>query len=155
MSFTPPNGVAFHITDEIPVADLCASLRRVISFLQNLDVSSPRLRLYHDWWEHDGLHFDKGSINFHELFAMVETPRALFDATPDEHAVFVGIAPEDSRWYLRFRAEWDADEKNIVGRLAVILPSELGAAFKQEVVASVQLPLAEMSSEYYYKKVNA
>ena len=155
MSFTPPNGVAFHIVDEIPAGDLCASLRRVVAFLQNLDVSSPRLRLYHDWWEHDGLHFDERSIDFHKLFAMVETPRAILDATPDEHAVFVGIAPENSRWYLRFRAEWDADEKNIVGRLAVILPSELGAAFKQEIVSSTQPLLAEMSSESFYKKVNA
>lgn len=155
MSFTPPNGVAFYIADEIPVADLCVSLRRVISFLQNLDVSSPRLRFYHDWWEHDGLHFDERAIDFHKLFAMVETPRAILDATPDEHAVFVGIAPEDSRWYLRFRAEWDDDGRNIVGRFAVILPFELVAAFKKEVESSADRQLAEMSSESYYKMVNA
>jgi hypothetical protein len=155
MSFTPPNGVAFHIAEEIPVADLCDLLRRVISFLQNLDVSSPRLRLYHDWWEHDGLHFDERATDFHKLFAMVENPRAILDVTPDEHAVFVGIAPEDSRWYLRFRAEWDDDETNIVGRFAVILPSELVTAFNQEVASSVQHPLAETSSETYYKRVNA
>jgi hypothetical protein len=155
MAFNPPNGVAFHITDEIPVADLCALLRRVIAFLQNLDVSSPRLRLYHDWWEHDGLHFDERRTDFHKLFAMVDTPRAILDATPDEHAVFVGVAPEDSRWYLRFRAEWDGDEKNIVGRFAVVLPAELVVAFKQEIVSPADHPLAEMSSESYYKRVNA
>jgi hypothetical protein len=153
MSFTPPDGIAFHIADEIPVVDLCALLRRVVVFLQDLSLSSPPLRLYHDWWEHDGLHFDKGFIKFHDLFAMVETPRALFDATPDDHAVFVGVAPEDSRWYLRFRAEWDADEKNIVGRFCVILPSGLVATFAQEVLPSANHPLEQMPSESYYKQV--
>ena len=154
MAFTLPKGVAFQVTEEIPVADLCVLLRQVVTFLQNLDVSSPRLRLYHDWWEHDGLHFEERHTDFHKLFAMVETSRAILDATPDEHAVFVGVAPEDSRWYLRFRAEWDGDEINIVGRFAVVLPADLVVAFKREVVSSAQHPLAEMSSEYYYKRVN-
>ena len=153
MSFTPPNGVVFRIAEEIPVADLCELLRRVVRFLQDLSLSAPSLRLYHDWWEHDGLHFDKGGIKFHDLFAMVETPRAVFDATPDEHAVFVGVAPEDSQWYLRLRAEWDCDEKNIVGTFAVILPSDLVAAFAEEVQSSAKHPFEQLSSESYYREV--
>jgi len=155
MPFTPPNGVAFHIADEIPVVDLCALLRRVVVFLQDLGLCSPSLRLYQDWWEHDGLHFDKGSIKFHDLFAMVETPRAIFDATPDDNAVFVGVAPQDSRWYLRFRAEWDADEKNIVGRFDFILPSDLVAVFTREVLPAMKQPYEQMPSESYYKEVIA
>jgi len=153
MPFTPPNGVAFRIADEIPVADLCTEMRRVVVFLQNLTPTSPSLQLYDDWWEHDGLHFDKGCIKFHELFSMVETPRTLFDATPDDHAVFVGVAPEGSRWYLRFRAEWGADEKNIVGRFDVILPSDLVAAFTQEVLSIAKHPFEQVPSESYYKGV--
>ena len=155
MPFTPPKGVVFRIADEIPVADLCSEMRRVVVFLQDLSLSSPLLRFYHDWWEHDGLHFDKGSIKFRELFAIAETPRALFDAAPDDHAVFIGVAPEDSRWYLRFRTEWDADEKNVVGRFDVILPSDLVAAFTREVLPGVKHPFEQVPSESYYKEVIA
>jgi hypothetical protein len=84
---------------------------------------------------------------------MVETPCAIFDATPDEHAVFVGVAPEDTQWYLRFRAEWDDDEKNIVGRFAVVLPPESAAAFTKKVASSAESPFVESSSQTYYKNV--
>lgn len=146
-SFSPPPGVVFQIEDEISAGELCALLRRVAVFLQELEPSSPRLRLYHDWWEHDVLHFDERAITFHELFEMIETPRAVFDATPDEHAVFVGVAPEDARWYLCFCAEWDAVQKNIVGRCAVILTSGLVAQFRNEVVVSEVHRMVEESSD--------
>jgi hypothetical protein len=153
MPFSPPSGVVFHTADEIPVDDLFALLRRVVTFLQNLELSSPRLCLYHDWWQHDGLHFEKGCLTFHDLFTMVETLRAIFDATPDDHDVFVGIAPENGRWYLRFRAEWDSDDRSIVGRFAVIVPSDSAGSFRTEVTASFGHLLAEESSESYYKSV--
>jgi hypothetical protein len=153
MSFSPPGGVTFHTAEEVAVSDLCALLRPVVVFLQGLQMSSPRLRLYHDWWQHDGLHFDRRAITFHDLFAMVETPRAIFEATPDDHEVFVGIAPEDAGWYLRFRAEWDADDRSIVGNFAVTVPSEKAPAFATEVAALSQHRLVEEAAERYYERV--
>jgi len=140
--------------EEIPVADLCTGLRRVATLLQGMQVSNPRLRLYHDWWQHDGLHFEKGPMTFHDLFAMIETPRAAFEATPGDHDVFVGIAPEDGHWYLRFRAEWDADDRNIVGDFAVTVPVESAAAFRTGFAATpLKDALVEEMSAGYYKKV--
>jgi hypothetical protein len=153
MSFSPPRGVTFHTAEEIGVSDLCALLRRVAVFLQGLQLSSPSLRLYHDWWQHDGLHFDRRAITFHDLFAMIETPRAIFEATPDDHEVFVGVAPEDAGWYLRFRAEWDSDHRSIVGSFAVTLPSERVPAFTTEVAALSQHRLVEEAAERYYERV--
>ncbi len=155
MSFSPPPGVTFHTTDDVLVAVLSTVLRRVASFLQGLQLSSPPLRLYHDWWQHDGLHFERQRITFHDLFGMIETPRAAFEATPDDHEVFVGIAPEDSSWYLRFRAEWDADDQSIVGGFAITVPCDLAAAFRAEVASSFEHQLVEEASESYYRRVMA
>jgi hypothetical protein len=153
MSFSPPDGVTFHTDEELAVADLCTLLRRVAVFLQSSQVSSPNLRLYHDWWQHDGLHFDRCAITFRDLFAMIETPRAIFEATPDDHEVFVGIAPEDTGWYLRFRAEWDADDRTIVGSFAVTVPFETASAFTAEVAAPSQHRLVEETAARYYERV--
>jgi hypothetical protein len=151
MSFSPPQGITFHREDGIAITELCALLRRVAVFLQGLQLSTPALRLYHDWWEHDGLHFERRVITFHDLFAMVETPRAIFEATPDDHDVFVGIAPEDARWYLRFRAEWDGHDQGIVGEFAITVPSELATGFRTEVGSEHRL--VEEGAESYYKRV--
>jgi hypothetical protein len=151
MTFSPPQGITFRTEDEIAVNDLCAVLRRIARFLQGLQLSSSPLRLYHDWWEHDGLHFDRGVITFHDLFAMVEMPRAIFEATPDEDEVFVGVAPEDAHWYLRFRAGWSGDNRSIGGKFAITIPSELAADFRAEIAAERRL--VEESAESYYKRV--
>ena len=153
MSFSPPSGVTFHTTEDIPVAVLSAILRRAASFLQASQLSSPPLRLYHDWWQHDGLHFEKQRITFHDFFGMVETPRAIFEATPDGHEVFVGVAPEQSGWYLRFRAEWDADGQGIVGGFGITVPSDLAAAFRKDIASSFEHQLVEEPSESYYRSV--
>jgi hypothetical protein len=148
----PPSGVVLYVDDEIPVVDLCAMLRRVVIFLQSLELSPKRLRLYDDWWQHDGLHFTRHTITFHELFQILETPRAIFEATRDDDEVFVGIAPEDARWYLRFRAEWDADYQNIVGRFSVTLPPESAPILKGEIAPSLSKRFREESAEAFYAR---
>ena len=153
MAFSPPHGVTFHTESEIAVTDLCALLRRVAAFVQGLQVSLPRLRLYHDWWQHDGLHFERGAITFHDLFAMVATPRAIFESTPNEDEVFVGVSPDDAGWYLRFRAGWDADDESIVGSFAVTLPAERAQIFSMDVADSSEHRLVEEAAESYYARV--
>jgi len=152
MSFSPPKGVTFH-TPKIALADLCKLLRQSVAFLQELQPSSSSLRLYHDWWQHDGLHFDRQALTFQELFAMVQTPRAIFEATPDDDEVFVGVAPEDGGWYLRFRAEWDADGRKLVGGFAVTVPAEKAPAFSTEVGATSPHRLVGEPAERYYERV--
>jgi hypothetical protein len=153
MTFSPPDGVTFHIAEEVAVSDLCVLLCRVVVFLQGLQSSSESLRLYDDWWEHDGLHFSRSTITFHDLFAMIETHPAIFEATPDDFGVFVGVASEDAGWYLRFRAELDSDDHSIVGRFAVTVPSVIAPAFSTEVSALSQHRLIEEAANRYYERV--
>jgi hypothetical protein len=151
MSFSPPAGVTFHPAGEISASDLCELLQRVVAFLQGLQLSSPKL--YHDWWQHDGLHFDRGTITFHDLFMMVETPRAIFEGTPSDDEVFVGVAPENTVWYLRFRAEWDAEGKSIVGSFAVTVPMENAPSFATKVAAGSRHRLFEEPARTFYERV--
>jgi hypothetical protein len=155
MAFSPPDGVTFHIAEEMAVSDLCVLLQRVVVFLQGLQSSSANLRLYEDWWEHDGFHFSRHAITFHDLFAMIETPLAIFEATPDDFDVFAGVASEDAGWYLRFRAELDSDDQSIVGRFAIIVPSARAPAFSTEVAALSQHRLIEEAADSYYERVIA
>ena len=143
MAFSAPDGITFHTVEEIAVSDLCVLLRRVAVYLQGLQSSPASLHLYHDWRQHDGLYFDRRAITFHDLFAMIETPRAIFEATPDDHEVFVGVASKGAGWYLRFRAEWDSDDRNIVGSFAVTVPFERAPAFSTELATLSQHRLIE------------
>ena len=152
MAFSPPQGVTFHTEDEIAVNDLCMLLRQTAVFLQGLQLSSPTLCLYHDWWQHDGLHFEHGTVTFHDLFTMVATPRSIFESTPADHEVFVGVAPEDASWYLRFRAEWDADGQTIAGSFAVTVPPDSALAFAA-AVAVFEHGLVQESADKYYERV--
>jgi hypothetical protein len=153
MTFSPPNGVTFHTAQEVAVSDLCVLLQRVAVFLQGVQSSSASLCLYHDWWQHDGLHFARCALTFQDLFTMIETPHAILEATPDDHEVFVGVASEDAGWYLRFRAEWDSDDRSIVGSFAVTVPSERAPAFSTAVAALSQHRLIEESADKYYARV--
>ena len=155
MPFSPPDGITFSTSEEVPVFDLCVLLRRISIFLRGVSSPSTDLFLYDDWWQHDGLHFSRGTITFDDLSAMVETPRALFEATPDEHAVFVGIAPRDAGWYLRFRVESDPDQRTMVGSFALTVPSEAAAAFNAEVAAGSGYPLVQEAAGRYYDRVIA
>jgi hypothetical protein len=149
--FSPPGGIAFHTAEDIEADDLCILLHDVIVFLGTLEPPPRKLCRYDDWWQHDGLHFARGSITFGELAAMVETPRTMLEATPDNEAVFVGIAPEDARWYLRFRTERDADDHRIVGRMALILPAESAHAFATTISAHDRALVQEATEACYAK----
>lgn len=50
MSFSPPNGIAFHTVEEVEASDLCAVLRDVVAFLDTLQPQRRKLRLHDDWW---------------------------------------------------------------------------------------------------------
>ncbi len=78
-TFQKPAGINFHCPDDVAVDALSRALCRVCSFIQDLEQSS-ELSRYEDWWEHDGLHFYRESLDMHGLFGLVESPRAWFEA---------------------------------------------------------------------------
>ena len=125
---------------------------RIASFLQN---ASPYagLHRYEDWWEHDGLHFYRGPIDFNVLYGMINSPRNLLQSTPADDFVHVGVAPEDNSWYLRYRAEWDDEGFNLIGSCALVLPQMLAEKFRNELPANFGVEAKEQSSETYYREV--
>lgn len=147
--FVRTQGFCFFTEDEIDVITISLTLRDAARFFQATDPNA-KLYRYDDWWEHDGFHSEHGSLDFSDLLALLSTPRTLLESTPDEHAVFVGIAPEDSRWYMRYRIDWNDEETGLTGRFAVILnPMDAVAFRKIESISS----LAELASDIYYSKV--
>ena len=147
--FNRPSGNCFQFGDEVPAADLSTLLCRVVSFLQEVDPYT-KLHKYDDWWEHDGLHFSRGPIDFDAFFGLVNSAKRLLETTPDDDYVFVGIAPEDNSWYLRYRVEWDDDETNPVGRSDVILTRLIADQFRQIDWQELAPYVSEVDAESFY-----
>jgi hypothetical protein len=155
MLFTPPIGVAFHTEDEVRGDELVAAVRRVVAFLEGFIWTPNELRVFDDRWEHDGLHFERKCVKYADLFAMIASPRAMLDATPDDDCVYVGIAPEEARWYLRFRAVRDETYGEIVGAFGVVMPEDYATLFKLDVEPRSEATLTELPSHVYYARVRA
>jgi hypothetical protein len=155
MLFTPPVGVAFHTDGQVRGDELVATVRRVVAFLEGFIWTPDRLRVFDDWWEHDGLHFERTVVKYVDLAAMTASPRAMLDATPDDDCVYVGIAPQEAEWYLRFRAMRDETYGEIVGAFGVVIPDDVATLFKLDVKPRCEATLTELPSKSYYARVRA
>lgn len=130
--FVRPRGRNVRCARELPATALSEVLCRIASFLQTL-APYTRLERYDDWWEHDGLHFHRGSLGFSKLFAMISSPRALLEAVPGDDQVVVGVGRADGSWYLRFRLEWDDAGANLAGRFDITVPDSVVERFRIDV----------------------
>jgi hypothetical protein len=155
MQFTPPMGVAFQTEGEVRGDELVATVRRVVAFLEGFIWTPDKLRVFDDWWEHDGLHFERKCVKYVDLFAMIASSRAMVDATPDDDCVYVGIAPEEAEWYLRFRAVRDETYGEIVGACGVVMPQDYATLFKLDVTPRSEATLIELPSNIYYARLKA
>lgn len=84
---------------------------------------------------------------------MIETPRALTWSIKGDEYVYVGIAPPDTAWYLRFYVNWDEAEEEIEGRFDITLPEEDAKRFRESVVSEFDFSLLEQSAADYYKRI--
>jgi hypothetical protein len=155
MAFNAPTGIAFYTEDEVRGDDLVATARRIAVFLEGFICTLGPLRTFHDWWQHDGLHFEQARITFAEALALITTPQTMVEATPDDDDVCFGIAPEECDWYLRFRAERDETYGEYIGALGVVMPHDAAAVFKAEVLPRCEATLVETPSETYYASVRS
>jgi hypothetical protein len=153
-SFSKPVGINFRSPDEVPAPDLARILCRVASFLQSVD-PYVKLQRYLDCWEHDsdGYHAFKEEIDFHGLFQIVESPKALLWHMTDDDNVFIGIAPNDHSWYLRFYLCWDEEGFNLKGRFDITLPARLVQRFRKEMAEVDAIRLQDEDAETYYKSI--
>ena len=150
--FKNSKGTNFRSERDVAAVALSKSLCRIASFLQHLDPYQKLLR-YDDWWEHDGLHFSRGAIEFHDLFEIIGSPRALLAAMTGDDNVFVGIARLDASWYLRFYVDWDDDDCNLVGRFDITLPQTDATVFRNDVANTIGLDLTEQDAQTYYDTI--
>ncbi len=150
--FRPPDGVNFSSNGNLPITDVSTALCRIASFLQN-DALPNQLLRYEDWWEHDGLHFEQGTLDIHGLIRLVESGRSILEATPDDEYVCVGIAPIEQHWYLRFRGEWDDTGSSVVGSFDLTLPEVLCDSFRNDVVSDIQFELTEEPAHAYFARI--
>ncbi len=149
-TFVKPNGRNIRSAGELSSDVLCKSLCLVVSFLQSVDPYQ-ELQRYWDLWEHSGssgsAHCHVKQIDFHQLFQIIESPRNLLYTMTTDDDVFVGIAPTDNGWYLRFYMNWDDEGFNLIGRFDITLPVELAKRFRDEVVKTFPTPLSEQDSQ--------
>jgi hypothetical protein len=77
----------------------------------------------------------------------------VYEATPSDEYVCVGVAPLDGDWYLRFRANWDEAGGSLVGRFDITLPQDLAPSFRENVVAGLGCEITEESATTYYQRI--
>lgn len=147
--FRLPLGTNFSSEREIPASSLANALLITVGFIQEHDPYA-RLRRYDDWWEHDGLHFFREAMSIHQLFEIVKSPQALLEAMPGDLDVFVGVAPEDEAWYLRFYISWDEEGYELLGRFDFTLRPDLETRFRDESTR-MDVKLLEQDSEKYFR----
>lgn len=159
-NFIAPVGTNLKSGFHLRATFLSAALSQTVAFLKSLGDGDPRLFRYDDWWEHDGLHFPRkdGIIDFDILMSLVETPQAIKGSMTGEYNVFVGVAPSNFQWYLRFYYDTDTairgqSEEEMFGWFDLTLPEGLVDAYRQQVVLPLGLEMQEQASIAYYLSI--
>jgi hypothetical protein len=138
--FVQPHGTCIKSEHGSSLKEVSHDLCRIASHLQWLDPFIKLVRV-DDWYNHDGLYFERGPTDFYGLFQLIQSPRELMRATPDDDYVHVAVVPENRRWYLRFRAEWDEPGETLIGHYSVTLCDELLDRFEAEITPDLQCPI--------------
>ena len=147
-----PDGVNFSCAEDVPADKLSNILRETVSFIRQIEPSA-KLERYDDWWEHDGLHFHRGSIKIEELSGIVDSPKLLFEAMPGDFEVFVGIAPENNSWYLRFYLDSDENDENLIGRFDITFAGATAEIFQKEILERFDLEMRKRDAQIYYQSI--
>jgi hypothetical protein len=129
--------------------DLC----RIVAFLQDAFRYDTKYRQFEDWWEHDGLHFERATIDIHGLFSMVKSPRSIYESTPDEEYVRIGVATPCGEGYLRFSAWWDEEGEALEGYYDVTFAPDLATKFHREVVSGLEAIVKEEDAQSYFASI--
>ena len=146
--FIRPTGINFSSYHALNAVEMSNILREIVGFIRKLEINEP-LERYDDWWEHDGLHFYRGNITIEELLDIVSTPLTLQNEMTTDFYVFIGVAPKNNDWYLRFYL----DEDELVGRFDVTFSSETSKLFRGKMLPETLKILTESNSESYYDSI--
>ncbi|MDP4147011.1 MAG: hypothetical protein Q8936_21475 [Bacillota bacterium] len=152
-SYIPPVGLNYRPKEnDIDPVSLSNTLCRIVSFLQSKDPNI-KLNIYNDWWQHDGLHFEKGLIGYDDLFDIIETPRTIFENMPGDDWVYIGVSSEVNSWYLRFYLDWNRNDEHLLGRFDITVPLKMGNEFENEVISKLDFSIKKEDSKSYYERI--
>ena len=147
--------ITYYCGEDLPANVLSKTLSWIGRFLQDADPYA-KLRMHYDWRQHgvSGYPFvkEKG-ISFHEFFTSIGSPRDLLRTSSDDEGVFVGVAPSDDVWYLRFRCVWDDDGFNVIGKFDFTLPKAMIESFRTEVLRELTITLEEKDEASYFAEI--
>jgi len=152
-NFVAPRGINFRSEYELLPLLLSKALIATVEFLQSIEPREAFLYRYADWWEHDGLHFAKGALDFAALLKIVYSPDAMLRGMPGDFCVFVGVSPRDFDWYLRFYLDPDAEENERFGRFDLTLSTELAEQYRKQVTKPLGLKMQEQEADAYYQSI--
>jgi hypothetical protein len=147
-----PRGIAY--CGDGPLKVVAKDLLKIAAYLQSILLYGPdRLFRYEDWWEHDGAHCKTGQTDLHELFTLFRSPRLIYESIHGDGDYFIGIGPKDESWYLRFYADWDHDDVEIVAAFAIVFKCDLVEGFRMEVVSELESNIREITATEYYERI--
>ena len=139
----PPSGITFHTNFDNPIAAVSTDLCTLAAFLQERNPPARLLRT-EDWWQHDGLHFEKGPTDFHSLFQMAESPRSLLHSMQGDHRVLSVSVPPIVAGICVFLQTGTIAEKHcweskaLLGEYSLTLTEPAPHQFEAVVVPSLQ-----------------
>jgi hypothetical protein len=150
--FIFPKGINYSCENEISAIELSNILCQTASFIQRLEPYE-KLERYDDWFEHDGLHFHQKSLSFDDFFRIITSPKSLFEEMSGDDCVFVGIAPTNKSWYLRFYLEWDENDENLIGRFDITFPDKIAENYEIEVLRQSNVKMKKEFAERYFQSI--
>lgn len=150
--FIRPKGINFSCCEQLSPIDFSTALTKIANFIKEINTYD-KLERYDDWWEHDGLHFHRNSISLEDFFKIVSSPRLLSEAMSSDWYVFIGIAPTNNNWYLRFYLNDEDGEEDLVTHFDITFPKEIAERFKAEVLSKLSLQIKEQNAETYYQTI--
>ncbi|MCR9145077.1 MAG: hypothetical protein NXI24_22755 [bacterium] len=149
--FREPEGINLRTEDDLRLEQLHELFFRIF---RNVLIADPgkKYHLWHDWWEHDGLHFPARSVRLEKLMDLTVDLNAFVKAMPKDFKVRLGITPDDFQWYLRMGYDPEDGESflDITGPPDTRSQESLAAEFTAMNLKCIQ----ENASEYYRRIVS-
>jgi hypothetical protein len=152
MGFTEPIGINFRPEQEVTIENLKLMLQAIWSFIKSKETSQVLFR-YDDWWEHDGLHFQRDKLTLVAFLTSIGTTQAILESMPGDFNVKVGICTPNSNWYLRYYVDLEDDAKECF--FDITIPADWEKDFEQEMEKAAAQGWVKEKSQDYYKAIKA
>lgn len=153
-SYQLPQGTSF--TGEGPLLAVTHDLKCIIDFVRTLFPDAPapiRLKLYEDWWERNGMHVYKKSVDLNYLYDLLQSPRQLIEAMPGDEYAYLGISDADNSLYLRCIADTDFNFDHIFAAYSFTCNTIHANLFRREILPLTKSAIKILSSDQHFREI--